>query len=225
MLAAGAGGVVHGGLAGDEGEGSGRGQADYQGHKQCDEPLPSAYGPVESVVADVEEVTLGLAERRVAGGIGADPSSGSGRCLQQAAAVEVGRVAGVVCPLGGGGAQPGADDPVGVGVGEPGVAQQRPGGQQRLVTEFHGAGGEGEQPFGGEGLKHRLHILELGGASACGQLRPAGAVGGVHPLGAGGGQPGEDLPGGGLLAGGKSLVGALRAAGDRAFDAAGAFVV
>ncbi len=162
----GAGGVVHGVLAGEEGEGSDRGQADDQGHEQCDEPLPPAYGPAVGVAAGVQEVTLGLAERRVAGGIGADPGGGAGRGLQQAAAVEVGPVAGVAGPLGGGGVQPGADDPVGVGVGEPGVAQQRPGGQQRLVAEFHGAGGQGKQPFGGEGLQHRLHILGLGWALA-----------------------------------------------------------
>ena len=88
---------------------------------------------------------------------------------------------GVAGPLGGGGVQPGADDPVGVAVGEPGVAQQRPGGQQRFVAEFHGAGGEGEQPFGGEGLQHRLHVLGLGGGLALGQFRPSDAVGGSMP--------------------------------------------
>ncbi len=87
------------------------------------------------------------------------------------------------------------------------------------------AGGQGEQPFGGEGLQHRLHILGLGWALALGQLRPAGAVGGVHTLAAGGGQPHKDLPGGGLLAGREAVVGALGAARDGAFDAAGAFVV
>ena len=92
-------------------------------------------------------------------------------------------------------------DPVGVGVGEPGVAQQWPGGQHRFVAEFHGAGGEGEQPFGGEGLQHRFHILGLGWALAFGQLRPGGAVGAVHAVAAGGGEPGEHLPGGGLLGG------------------------
>ena len=199
MLVAGAGGVVHGVLAGEEGEGRDRGQADDQGHEQSDEPLPSADGPPVGVAAGVQEVAFGLAERRVAGGVGADPGGGVGGGRQQAAAVEVGPVAGVAGPLGGGGVQPGADDPVGVGVGEPGVAQQRPGGQQRLVADFHGAGGEGEQPFGGEGLQHLLHVLGLGWALALGQFRPGGAVGGVHALGAGGGQPGEHLPGGGLL--------------------------
>jgi len=72
-----------------------------------------------------EEVTFGLGERRVAGGISAHPGCGVGRCLEQAAAVEVGRVAGVAFPAGGGGVQPGADDPVGVAVSQPGVAQQR----------------------------------------------------------------------------------------------------
>jgi len=56
---------------------------------------------------------------------------------------------------------------------------------------------------------------------ALGQLRPGGAVGVVHALGAGGGQPGEDLPGGGLLAGRQTLVGALGAVGDGAFQMLG----
>jgi hypothetical protein len=77
-------------------------------------------------------------------------------------------------------------------------------GQQRFVAEFHGAGGEGEQPFGGERLQHGLHILGLGWVLARGQFRLGGAIGGVRALGAGGGQPGEDLPGGGLLAGVKA---------------------
>ena len=144
---------------------------------------------------------------------------------QQAAAVEVGRVAGVAGPVGGGGVQPGADDPVGVGFGQPGVAQQRPGGQQRLVADLHGVGGQGEQPFGGEGLQHRLHVLGLGWALALGQFRPGGAVGAVHTLAAGGGQPQEHLPGRGLLGRGEAVVDALGAGGDGAFDAAGAFIV
>ena len=196
-----------------------------EGEQASDHCLPPADGPPVSVAAGAQEVTLGLAERRVAGGIGADPGRGVGRCGQQAAGVEVGPVAGLAGPLGGGGAQPGADDPVGVGVGQPGVAQQRPGGQERLVADLHGVGGQGEQPFGGEGLQHRLYVLGLGWAFAFGQLRPGGAVGGVHALGAGGGQPGEHLPGGGLLSGGQTLIGALGAGGDRAVDAAGAFIV
>ena len=163
--------------------------------KACRAPRASAV----STVAGVEEVTFGLAERRVAGGIGADPGGGFGGGLQQAAAVEVGRVAGVARPVGGDVVQPGADDPVGVGFGEPGVAQQRPRGQQHLVADLHGVGRQGEQPFGGEGLQDRLHIPHLGRALAFGQFRPGGAIGGVQPVAAGGGQPGEDLPGRGLL--------------------------
>ena len=215
---AGVGGVVHGDPGGGDG---GQGE----GEKAGDHCLPPARGPAVGAAAGVQEVTLGLAERRVAGGVGADPGGGVGGGLQQAAAVEVGRVAGVAGPLGGGGVQPGADDPVGVGFGQPGVAQQRPGGQQRLVADLHGVGGQGEQPFGGEGLQHRLHIPRLGWALAVGQLGPGGAVGGVHAVAAGGGQPGEDLPGRGLLGGGEAVVGALGAGGDGAFDAAGAFIV
>jgi hypothetical protein len=121
--------------------------------------------------------------------------------------------------------QPGADDPVGMGVGEPGVAQQRPGGQQRLVADLDGAGREGEQPFGGEGLQHRLHILGLGGGLSFGQFGPGGAVGVVRALCAGRGELQEYLPRRGLLGRGEGVVGALRAGGDGAFDAAGALVV
>ncbi len=218
VLVAGAGGVVGGDPGGGE-----RGQG--QGEQASDHRLPPADGPAVRVAAGVQEVAFGLAERRVAGGVGADPACCAGRGGQQAAAVEVGRVAGVEGPVGGGGMQPGADDPVGVGVGEPSVAQQWPGGQQRLVAEFHGAGSQGEQPFGGEGFQHGLHLLGLGWAFAFGQFRLGGAVGGVHALRAGGGQPQEHLPGGGLLARRQPLVGALRAGGDRAVDAAGAFIV
>ena len=225
MLVAGSGGVVHSVLAGGEGDGRDRGQADDQGHQQSDKPLPPADGPPVSMATGMQEVTFGLAERRVARGIGTDPGGGIGGSGQQGAAIEVGRVAGVAGPVGGGGAQPGAGDPVGVGVSQPGVAQQRPGGQQRLVADLDGAGGEGEQPFGGEGLQHGLHLLGLGGGFAFGQVRLGGAVRGVHALGAGGGQPGEHLPGGGLLGGSQGVVGALGAARDGALDAAGAFVV
>ncbi len=192
MLVAGGGGVVDGDPGGGDG---GQGE----GEQASDHCVPPANGTAVSVAAGVQEVTLGLTERRVAGRIGADPGRGVGGGRQQAAAVEVGRIAGVAGPVAGGGVQPGAGDPVGVGVGQPGVAQQRPGGQQRLVADLDGAVGEGEQPFRGEGLHHRLHVLGLGGALAVDQLRPGGAVGGVHTLGAGGGQPDEDLPGRDLL--------------------------
>ena len=217
-VARGGGGVVDG----DPGRGDG---GQRQGEQAGDHCPPQADGTPVSMATGVQEVTLGLAERRVAGGIGADPGGGAGRGLQQAAAVEVGPVAGVAGPLDGGGVQPGASDPVGVGVGEPGVPQQWPGGQQRFVADFDGAGGQGEQPFGGEGLQHRLHILGLGWALARGQLRPGHAVRGVHAVAAGGGQPGEHLPGRGLLGRGEAVVGALGAGGDGAVDAAGAFIV
>src|SRR6185437_16044821 len=225
MLVAGDGGVVRGGggvVRGDPGGGNGD---QGEGEQAGDHGLPPADAPPVGVVAGVQEVTLGRAERRVAGGIGTDPGGGFSGGRQQGAAVEVGPVAGVAGPLGGGGVQPGADDPVGVAVGQPGVAQQRPGAQQHLVTDFDGAGGQGEQPFGGEGLQHRLHVLGLGWALARGQLRLAGAVGAVHAVVAGGGEPGEDLPGGGLLGGSQGVVGALGAGSDGALDAAGAFIV
>src|SRR5262249_40681724 len=151
-------------LASADGQAGGRGQADDQGGQQCDDALASAHAAPARVVAGAQEVLFGLAERRGGGGGGPEPGRGgggggrggrgAGGGGQQGAAVEVGRVVGVAGPLGGGGVQPGADDAVGVGVGQPGVAQQRPGGQQRLVADLHGAGGQGEQPFGGEGLQH-----------------------------------------------------------------------
>src|SRR6185437_7010664 len=97
------GGVVHSVLAGEEGESGDRGQADDQRHQQSDEPLPPADGPPVGVAAGVQEVAFGLAERQVAGGVGADPGGGFGRGGQQGATVEVGRVAGVAGPVGGGG--------------------------------------------------------------------------------------------------------------------------
>ena len=218
VLPGGIGGVVHR----DPGGGDG---CQSQDEEASDHGLPLACGSAVGVVAGVEEVAFCLAERGVAGGVGADPVGGVGGCLQQAAAVEVGRVAGVVCPVGGGVVQPCAGDPVGVGVGQPFIAQQRPSGQQRLVADFDRAGGEGEQPFGGEGFQDCLYVLGLDGALAFSQFRLGGAIGVVHTLGAGRGQPGEDLPRGGLLAGGESVVGALGAARDGAFDAAGARIV
>ena len=112
------GGVVHGDPGGGD---SGQGE----GEKSGDDRMPPARGPVVSAVTGVEEVTLGLAERRVAGGIGADPRGG----IEQAAAVQIGRVPGAACPFGGHVVQPGADDPVGVGFGQPRITQQRPRGQ------------------------------------------------------------------------------------------------
>src|SRR5258707_679556 len=81
----------------------------------------AAPGPVPvRMVAGGQEVAFGVAERRVAAGLGAGPGRDVRGGLQQAAAVEVGGVVGVVGPLSSGVVQPGADDPVGVSVGEPG---------------------------------------------------------------------------------------------------------
>ena len=73
-----------------------------------------------------------------------------------------------------------------MGFGEPCIAQQRPRGQQYLVADLYAVGGQGEQPFGGEGLLDCLHALGLCCALAFGQFRPGGAVGGVDAFGAGG---------------------------------------
>ena len=212
-------------LAGVDGRDRHRGQADDKDHKECGEGLPSADVPAVSAAAGVEEVTVGVGEGWVAAGVGADPGSGFGGGLQQASAVEVGRVAGVAGPLGGGAVQPGADDPVGVGFGEPGVAQQRPRGQQDLVADFHRAGREDEQPFGCECFQDCLYVPHMGWGFAFGQFHPGHAVGGIHAVAAGGGQPGENLPGHALLGGGEMVVGALSAVGDGAFNAAGSFIV
>ena len=93
------------------------------------------------------------------------------------------------------------------------------------MAEFHGAGGEGEQPLSGEGLQYRLHVPGLGGVLAVGQFGPGGAVGVVRAVAAGGGKPQEHLAGRGLPGRGEAVVGALGAGGDGAFDAAGAFIV
>ena len=68
-VARGVGGVVHGDPGGGEG---GQGEGEQAG----DHCLPPADRPAVGVAAGVQEVTLGLAERRVAGGIGADPGGG-----------------------------------------------------------------------------------------------------------------------------------------------------
>ena len=90
-----------------------------------------------SAAAGVEEVPFDLAEGRVAGRIGADPGRGFRRGRQQGPGIEIGRVAGVADPFGGNVVQAGADDTVGVGFGEPHIAQQRPCRQQDLVADLH----------------------------------------------------------------------------------------
>ena len=213
---------IPGGEDGPSGDGC---QADDQRHEECQQALAAACLPLVRAGAAVQEAAVDLAEGGVAGGVGVDPGRGFGGGLQDGTGVQVGRVAGAAVPVGGGVVQPGADDPVGVGVGEPGVAQQRPGGQQRLVADLDGSGGQGEQPFGGEGFQDRLHVPGSGCAGALGQFRPGGAVGDIRSVAAGGGQPQEDLPGGGLLAGRQAVVGAVGAASYGAVDAAGAFVI
>src|SRR5712691_10113263 len=113
-----------GGIAYGDPGGGGGGQG--EGQEASDHCVSPACGAAVSAVAGAEEVALGLAQRRVARGIGADPGGGLGGSREQAAAVELGRIAGVACPFGGDVVQPGPEDPVGVGLGEPCVAQQRP---------------------------------------------------------------------------------------------------
>ena len=161
----------------------------------------------------------------MAGRVGPDPGGGSGGGREQAAVVEVGRVAGVARPFGRGVVQPGAVDPVGVRLDQPRVTEQRPGAQQHLVTDLDGVGGEGEQAFGGEGLDHGRHVPRLRGVLGRGQFGSCRPVGTVSPVAAGGGQPGEDLPGADPLGGGQGVIGTLRAVGDGTFDAAHPFVV
>ena len=217
--------LVYSVLAGAQRPDCSRGEADDQDQEERGEFLPSTHASAVSAFASAQEVTFSLVERRVAGGVGADPSGGACGGRQQAAAVEVGRVARAACPLCCDVVQSGPDDPVGVSFSQPGVAQQRPGGQQHLVADLHGAGRKSEQPLGGESLQHRLHIAYLGGALTFGQFRPRRPIGGVHTVAAGGGQAHEDLPGRSLLVGGEVAVGALGAVGDGPFDAAGPFIV
>src|SRR5439155_2759290 len=104
-------------LAGTDGQHRGRSQADDQDCEECGEPLPPPHVPSVGTVAGVEEVAFGLAERRVAGGVGGDPGGGAGGGGQQGAAVKVGRVAGVAGLGGGGGVQPWVAAPVRARVG------------------------------------------------------------------------------------------------------------
>src|SRR5215469_5243466 len=103
-------GVVYGNRGGTDG---------YQ--RECEQAgnrcLPHADGPPVSAAAGMKEVALCIAERQLADAIGTDTRLSVGSCLQQAAAVEVGAIAAVAVPFGGGAPQPGTDDPVGVGVG------------------------------------------------------------------------------------------------------------
>jgi hypothetical protein len=69
---------------------------------------------------------IDVAEWWVVGRVCAGAGGGVGGGLEQVAAVEVGRVPGVLGPFGCGVVESGADDPVGVGLGQPGVAQQWP---------------------------------------------------------------------------------------------------
>src|SRR5205085_1910975 len=79
-----------------------------EGGQARDRGLPPAGGAAAGAVAGMQEVPLGLAQWRVARGIGGSPSRGLGGGVQQGAAVEVGRVTLAALPFRGGGAQPGA---------------------------------------------------------------------------------------------------------------------
>ena len=79
--------------------------------------------------------------------------------------------------------------------------------------------------MGGERLQDRLNVLNLSRGLACDQVGPCHAGCRVDTVRGGGGQSGKHVPGGGLLRRGESVVGALCAVGDGAFDAAGSFVV
>src|SRR5689334_24983664 len=97
-------GVVHGdprGGCGGQGE----------GEKSSDHDASPACGAAVCSLAGLEEVAFGRAEWRVTDRIGADSGGGFAGSLEQAATVEVGRVAGVARPLIASVVQPGADDP------------------------------------------------------------------------------------------------------------------
>jgi hypothetical protein len=92
------------------------------------------------------------------------------------------------------------------------------------MSDLHAVRGKGEQPFRGEGLQHGVHITGTR-ALPFGKFRSRDAVGGVHAVIGRRDQPQEDPPGRALLAGGKALIGALRAARHRSLNAACPFVV
>jgi hypothetical protein len=86
MLPFGTGSVARGGGGVADGDPGGGQGGQREGEQASDHCLPPADGSPVSMAAGVQEVALGLAERRVAGGVGGDPGCGAGRCLQQAAA-------------------------------------------------------------------------------------------------------------------------------------------
>ncbi len=165
------------------------------------------------------------AERRVAGGVGADPGGGFVGGIEQAAAVKVGGIAGVA-------------------VHSAGVLCSRVRTiRSAWVSASQVSRSSGQAVSSASWLISTLSAARvssrsaakasstastscgLGGALALGQFGPGRAVGAVYAVAAGGGQPDEHLPGGGLLAGRQTVVGALRAGGDGPFDAAGSLVV
>src|SRR6476620_10395623 len=87
--------------------------ASAEGH-HC---APSAGSFAVGLVAGVKEVVFDVAEWWVVGRVCAGAGGGLGGGIEQAAAVEVGRVPGVLGTFGRGVVEPGADDPVGVGLG------------------------------------------------------------------------------------------------------------
>ncbi len=176
-------------------------------------------------VTFAQEVLLGGGERGVAGRIGGGAGGHAGGGLEQAPAIQERWVFAVACPFGGGGGQPSADDPVGAGFGEPGVAQQRPGSQQHLMADLSAVRADGQQPLGHERVGHRLHLPFLVPCHAAGELRHGDPGGSVDPVAAGRRHVQEQDPCNLALTQGEPVVGSLRARRDSGFDPPGPLVV
>src|SRR5262249_58065506 len=121
MLPLGTSSVTRGGRGVVDGDPGG----DERGQREGDHCLPPASGPLVSMATGVQEVAIGPAERWMAGGVGADPGGGAGRCSQQAAGVEVGPATGVAGPPGRGGGGAGSGGAGGRGGGRAGGAGPR----------------------------------------------------------------------------------------------------
>ena len=93
------------------------------------------------------------------------------------------------------------------------------------MTDLNGASSQGQEPFGGESFQDRFYIAHLGRVLTGCQVCAGGASGGVHAIAGGGSQPGEHLPGRGLLGRGQPVISALRAVGHGALDAPGPLII
>jgi len=93
-----------------------------------------------------------------------------------------------------------------VPVGQPGVAQQRPGGEQDLMADLGPVTRQGNDPLPSEGVQD---CLDVAGVLACGERGPGGGDRRGGTVAAGRGELEEDVPGDVLLVFGERAVGTL----------------